>query len=323
MEPLTIDDARGDDADSVSATADQPPPHPVSATSSGRRRSARIGASSSSHSLSGRTSLSPVTRRRPAPPLTNGLQRQPSSSSLLTSQSADHTPLSNLSSLPSSVMDAAQLADRRATQRLLEENRAKDQRILELELALAKANCTNALQAHEVTEARKQAHNKPAARQKSRIDMNELLTPPEQQERTMRDVEARRAKALEDAQLKAAKESAARHRERERARNAETKVYAGQLSSYKKDELKDLAFAIDVDHIGKTVKDLTTLILAKFEENPALKEDHRFSGLFMRTRRKKKAQGEEEGEQVVETQPNQPIAGPSNFHEWVIDPSLL
>ncbi|KIJ41338.1 hypothetical protein M422DRAFT_48618 [Sphaerobolus stellatus SS14] len=108
-----------------------------------------------------------------------------------------------------------------------------------------------------------------------------LLTAPEfcEEFRARRQEEERRTK--EEAATKEAKEAGIHARELERAMNVSTKKFNGAVQNYKKDDLKDLAFALGLDLNGTNLE-LISHIQEAFKKNPILKADERFCGIYQR-----------------------------------------
>jgi len=110
---------------------------------------------------------------------------------------------------------------------------------------------------------------------------------------------------------KAAKEKQAQNEEHERRveREAHTQVFTGRLLSYKKDDLRALAKALTVGDKG-TNSELLSKITDHFNQNPDLRSNSRYSGLFTKPTRSRN------GKAVMRAGPiEEKSNGQSNDHD--------
>ncbi|KIJ37906.1 hypothetical protein M422DRAFT_50229 [Sphaerobolus stellatus SS14] len=163
------------------------------------------------------------------------------------------------------------------------------------------------LQSYQVASLQKEVVDlsKPKAKKRRANIQGEVLTAPEMSDLIQtRAAEAKR-KAEAEAAAKEAKEAATRDRVLERALNVGTKIFDKSLMALKKDELKDIAFALSISQEGAN-KDLIARIKEKFEVESHLKTDIRFRGIFARKHRGKQVVREQQDEFENEVE-----AGPS------------
>lgn len=117
---------------------------------------------------------------------------------------------------------------------------------------------------------------------KSRVVTNDLGL-----EEVAEDFEKQQEKKRKAAEKQARKAAKQKEDLVRRAVQGSTRVFTGSLSSKNKTELEDVSDALGLD-ISGTKAVLVTRITGYFNEHPRFKEDPRYSGLFERSRGRKR-----------------------------------
>jgi hypothetical protein len=115
-------------------------------------------------------------------------------------------------------------------------------------------------------------------------------------EQGLKEVEEERQKKQEKMQRESEKQLQKEAKRKadivHRATQGSSRIFSGSLSSKNKTELEDVADALSLSLEGTKVT-LIARISAYFDEHPRFKEDQRFSGLFERSRGRKRAPHDE------------------------------
>ncbi|KIJ43448.1 hypothetical protein M422DRAFT_253326 [Sphaerobolus stellatus SS14] len=159
------------------------------------------------------------------------------------------------------------------------------------------------LQSFQVADLQKQVMvlSKPKKRKMRANITGQVVTAPEMSEILRNKAAANKRKADTETAAREAKETASRNRELERALNVGSQRFDKPVAALKKDELKDVAFALAISQEGVN-RDLIARINAKFKAEPGLKDDPRFKGIFARKRRGRQAAVQEEEDESVDSE---------------------
>ena len=170
--------------------------------------------------------------------------------------------------------------------------------VIHRELGCVREQIVNATRAKERGSKKVRARFATSRTLRSEFDQAEA----ERQERERAASEKQKQKEVADALLA-----------HQIADDAMNRNFTGRLAAYKKDDLRALAIAIGASEKG-TNAELMARILDHFEQNPDMKHNSRFSGLFSKRGAQKKSTAVPSGEEGWRQEQSEEIGHPELLH---------